>query len=255
LVLRLFPILFDFAPESFSTLLAEEGFSSVAEQRRGRTILMDLRPSLEHLRGAMLPHWQRELKAAERNRLELVEGTGQELFDSFIDIYKEMVARKRFIEPNDIHQFHRIQLRLPDQLKMKIMLCRSGTDFCSGVICSAIGDTAVYLFGATSNVGMKSKGSYLLQLELLKRLKANGILEYNLNGINPTKNPGTYKFKNELAGTNGRDVHFLGRFDSRAGALSTACVEFGEKARTVYRTLKEEGRTGRGLKLWLKRVS
>jgi hypothetical protein len=249
LVLRLLPILFDVDAKCFSTVLAEEGFSSAPEHERSRTILMDLRPSLEELRDGMLAHWKRELKVAQRNALETIEGTEPELFDLFIGIYKEMVSRKKFIEPNDIYQFRRIQAQLPDELKMKIMLCRSGKDPCSGLICSAIGNTAVYLFGATSNMGMKSRGSYLLQWKLLERLKTNGALVYNLNGINPTKNPGTYKFKNDLAGRNGRDVRFLGRFDSPGSLLSTLCVGCGDSARGMYRTLRRFQGTVRDLRL------
>ncbi len=38
------------------------------------------------------------------------------------------------------------------------MLCRSGDTTCAGLICSALGDTAVYLFGATSDAGMETRG-------------------------------------------------------------------------------------------------
>jgi hypothetical protein len=249
LVLRLFPALFDSDPPCFSTILAEEGFSSVVEQVRSRTILMDLRPSLGDLRDGMLAHWKRELKVAERNGLEIVEGTEQELFDLFIEMYKEMVSRKKFIEPNDIYQFRRIQEQLPGELKMNIMLCRSGKNLCSGLICSAIGSAAIYLFGATSNVGMKSRGSYILQWKLLSRLKARGTSVYNLNGINPAKNPGTYSFKNELAGRNGIDVQFLGRFDSAGSLLSSSCVGCGDAVRAMYRRLRRMPGTVRDLSL------
>jgi hypothetical protein len=248
LVLRLFPVLFDADPTCYTAVLAEEGFALSAGQARGRTILMDLKPSLTELREGMLPHWKRELKVAEKNGLELVEGTEQELFDQFIDMYKEMVSRKEFIEPNDIYQFRQIQAQLPDELKMRIMLCRSGKDVSSGLICSAIGNMAVYLFGATSNAGMKSRGSYRLHWELLDRLKANGISVYNLNGINPTKNPGTYKFKNDLAGKNGKDVQFLGRFDAPGSFLSSSCVGCGDSARGMYKSFRRLPGTVRQLR-------
>lgn len=255
LVLRLFPLLFDTDPTSLSSALTDEGFAPMAEQTASRTILMDLRPSLDDLRGGMLAHWRRELKVAERNRLEILEGTELCLFDDFIQIYKEMVSRKKFVEPNDIYQFRRIQEQLPEDLKMKVMLCRSGNELCSGLICSSIGNTAVYLFGATSNHGMKSRGSYFLQWSLLKGLKANGISAYNLNGINPNKNPGTYKFKNDLAGSNGRDVRFLGKFDSPGNLLSSLCIGCGDSVRTTYRLLRRIPGGIRDLRLGQKLVN
>ena len=116
---------------------------------------MDISPSIAELREGMKSHWQRELKAVERKALDVVEGTGEGLFTEFIDIYREMVSRKRFVEPNDINQFKLIQDRLPEKLKMKIVLCKSAGEICAGAICSEVGKTAVYLFGATSDAGWR----------------------------------------------------------------------------------------------------
>jgi lipid II:glycine glycyltransferase (peptidoglycan interpeptide bridge formation enzyme) len=239
LVLRLFPALFDDDLLCYSTILQEEGFSVLGGVSANRTILMDLSPSLEGLREGMMPHWKRELKIAERKKLEVIEGDEDELFAAFIKIYKEMVSRKKFVEPNDINQFRLIQAGLPKELKMRVMLCKSGDDMCSGLICSAIGNTAIYLFGATSNSGMKSNGSYLLHWKLLQTLKQQQVVVYNLNGINPARNPGTYKFKSDLAGRNGKDVRFLGQFESHPGNLGEFCVKGTESIRTVYRNVRQ----------------
>ena len=250
LVLRLFPLLFNDDPPCFSAILAEEGFSLSANQTRARTILMDLCAPLEQLREGTRPHWKRELKIAERIGLEVVEGAEDEIFEVFISIYEEMVSRKKFITSNDIDQFRSIQARLPEKFKMKIMLCKSRDRVCAGLVYSAIGKTAIYLFGATSNAGRKTSGSYLLQSRLVERLKQDGVAVYNLNGINPVTNPGTYKFKSDLAGKNGRDVYFLGRFDSRPGPLRYLCVKCGDAVKIVYQKLREITRTANGLKLW-----
>ena len=249
LVLRLFPVLYNDDPPCLKAILADEGFSPLAQDTPGRTVLMDLRPSIENLHEGMKSHWKRELKVAERKGLEVIEGSGEPLFDSFIDIYREMVSRKRFVEPNDINQFRVIQAQLPERFKMKILLAKTGDDICSGLICGAIGKTAIYLFGATSNTGMKSRGSYLLQWRLLESLKQGATTNYNLNGINPEKNPGTYKFKSDLSGQNGKDVYYMGRFDSRGSVLSSACVDCGEMLRKLRRTFKESVNAVRGGRL------
>lgn len=238
LVLRLFPILFD-GDSNFLAALKEEGFSSLGKEVPNRTILMDLRPPLEDLRAGMGSHWKRELKIAERNALTVTEGSEGQLFEAFIEIYKEMVSRKKFLELNDINQFKLIQEQLPENLKMKIMLCRSGESLCAGLITSAIGQTAIYLFGATSNAGLTSRGSYLLHWKLIGQLKQRRVAVYDLNGINPTKNPGTYRFKKDLGGRNGKNVYFLGRFDSRADIFSYSCVACADTLRRMYRRLRE----------------
>jgi len=249
LALRLFPVLFADGSSSFQTILAEEGFAPVGEAIHKRTILMDLTQSLESLRDGMRPHWKRYLKVAEKNGLEIVEGSGTELIESFISIYKEMVSRKNFAEPNDIRDFLRIQAQLPEALKMKILLCKSGGEVCAGLICSAIGNSAVYLFGATSNAGLEKRGSYLLHWTLIGKLKQENRTVYNLNGINPVANPGTYKFKSDLAGSNSKDLFYLGRFDSHAGAFSHFAVACGERLRALYRSVRELPRTLRAAKV------
>jgi lipid II:glycine glycyltransferase (peptidoglycan interpeptide bridge formation enzyme) len=243
LTLRLFPLVFDH--DSSSSMLAEEGLLPLAGEARRRTILMDLLPSLQTLREAAGGNFKRNLKIAERNQLEIVEGSDDELFDQFIAMYKEMVSRKKFEEPNDINQFRLIQAQLPERLKMKVMLCRSNGSVCAGVICSAIGNTAIYLFGATSNVGLKASGSYLLQWKLIESLKNGRIAVYNLNGINPVKNPGTYKFKNDLAGKNGKDVYYAGRFDIHPGLVNRSCIGFGDTLRVGRRQLRQFIKTTR----------
>jgi hypothetical protein len=238
LTLRIFPLVFEEDSLPFNAYLAEEGFSPVGTAARGRTILMDLSPSLIEIREGMAAHWKRELKVAEKNNLELMEGSNEELFEQFIDMYREMVSRKKFVEPNDINQFRQIQMRLPEESKMKILLCKSSAGMSAGSIYSVGGNSAIYLFGATSNNGMKSRGSYFLQWKIVEALKKDGVAVYNLNGINPEKNPGTYKFKNDLAGKHGRDVSYVGRYDAHAGQVRQLCIEGIDSARLTLRKLR-----------------
>ena len=237
LLVRLYPTLFEEEDGWVLPILEEEGFVRASNERRTRTILMDLTPSLDELQERLLPHWRRELKVAGKQDVEISEGREDDLFEKFIDMYKEMVARKKFQEPNDIHEFRDMQRCLPNEYKMQLILCHSHDGDCAGLICSAIGSTAVYLFGATTTVGLKRRGSYLLQWRLIQRLKEAHMTEYDLNGINPETNAGTYKFKRDLAGEKGRTVSFLGRFDSCESRLSLACVTVGEKLRRISRAL------------------
>jgi lipid II:glycine glycyltransferase (peptidoglycan interpeptide bridge formation enzyme) len=153
-------------------------------------------------------------------------------------MYQEMVSRKRFPEPNDIHEFQAIQRQLADKSKMRILLCRSNGVLCAGIVCSAIGKTGVYLFGATSDAGLEQRGSYLLHWRVVEWLKESGCSVYDLHGINPERNPGGYRFKKDFCGTNGRDVFFLGQFDSSSNRLSRACVTGAEKLRAAARSMK-----------------
>lgn len=239
LVIRLYPALFRDPLSSFPSILGEEGFSH-AKDAVDRTLCLDITRPATELRAGLRSHWKRYLKVAEKGGLEIIEGTDSKLFEEFILLYRQMLDRKQFAEPNDIRQFQAAQERLPEKYKMKIMLCKSGGEMCAGLICSAIGDTGVYLFGATSDAGLKARGAYLLHWRLIEWLKAQGISTYDLHGINPVTNPGTYRFKADLCGDSGRDVTFLGRFESCTNFMSQSCVALGENLRAAKRNVRKK---------------
>lgn len=219
-ILRIFPLLHDDSINSFADVLSQEGYIPVRSEDRGRTLILDISQPLDDLRKKLDQKWRNCLNKAERNELEVIEGTDDSLFAEFMGLYRELLQRKRFPEPNDINEFRMIQRALPIEYRMRIFLCRYNGSSSAGVICATIGETGVYLFGATNDEGMANKGSYLLQWKAILRMKNNGCRSYNLNGINPLKNPGSYHFKAGLSGKNGKDVCYLGRFDCYPGKLA-----------------------------------
>jgi hypothetical protein len=222
LILRIFPVLYDSNSNLYVDILLKEGYICVPEKNRGRTLILDICPPIEDLRKKLDQKWRNCLNRAERNQLKIIEGTEDSLFADFIGIYRDLLRRKKFPEPNDINEFRMIQRELPTEFKMRIFLCRSNGSSSAGAICTAIGDTGVYLFGASNDQGMANKGSYLAQWKAIQWMKNSGCRYYNLNGINPLTNPGTYHFKAGLSGKSGKDVYYLGQFDCYPGAINAA---------------------------------
>lgn len=237
--LRLFPRIYNDDDPCLGIVLREEGFSLSPNAVCNKTIVMDLTPSLDQLYEGLGRNWKKNLKLANKGRLELIEGTGEDLFEAFLGIYKEMVSRKKFVSFADINKFRVVQTRLPENFKMIIMLAKSDEGLCAGLICPAMGKSAINLFGATSNIGKKSHGSYFLQWRLIEKLKELGISTYDLDGIDPVANPGTFKFKKDLGGANGREVYRLGRFDAHPGPVSCACVNLGDGIKAIQRNFKQ----------------
>jgi len=171
--------------------------------------------------------------------LAVMEGSGEVLVEEFMKIYDEMLSRKMIVESNTFNYFKQLQAQLPEQFKMRIMLCRSGEDICAGLVWSAIGKMGIELFAATSNIGTQSCGSHLLRWKLVEELKRQGVTIYNLNGINPAKNPGTYRFKSELARKHGRDVFYMGKFDANTSTLGYSIIQFADVLRAGRRKLRQ----------------
>jgi hypothetical protein len=235
LVLRIRPGLFPGEKIPFHSVFKEEGYAPVLSEDKKRTLIMDLTPPMEVLRKGFDPKWRNHLNRSLRNGLELVEGQDDHLFGIFLNLYDELVARKNFALPNDIHHYRNIQERLPDEHKMRIILSYSNGNLGAGAICSAIGDTGITLFRATNKSGMANGGSYLVQWRILEWAKERHCSYYNLNGINPAKNPGTFEFKSGVCGKNGRELYYPGVYDaypSIAHKYGTRVLEF---ARGLYR--------------------
>lgn len=224
LFLRIFPFLLDADDPCLKEILCSEGFVSEPDVIPQQTLLLDLSPELEQIRKNFDQKWRNCLNRAEKNLLEIKEGTDDAMFGEFIGIYRELIDRKKFKEPNNINEFRIMQRELPDKYKMGIFLGHKDGEVSSGAICSATGNTGVYIFGAVSDQGMKTNGSYLIQWKIIQWMKKSGCLFYNLNGINPKKNPGTYHFKAGIAGKSGKDVRYLGRFDCYFGSLSATII-------------------------------
>ena len=224
LFLRCYPFLFESDGIDYRAILAEEGFVEAPGETPQRTLLLGLEPSLDELRRNFDHKWRNRLSKAERNGLECEEGSEDPLFGRFIELYRALLDRKKFEEPNDIREFRGLQRQLPDQHKMRVVLVGSSGAPSCGAVFTAVGATGVYLFGACNELGMTTNGSYLAQWKAIQWLKQQGCRHYNLNGVNPEKNPGTYHFKAGIAGKAGRDVRYLGRFDSYQGSIAATGI-------------------------------
>jgi lipid II:glycine glycyltransferase (peptidoglycan interpeptide bridge formation enzyme) len=176
-----------------------------------RTFVLDLDPPLDELRRNLEQKWRNMLNNAEKKQLKIIAGNNDELFEQFIPLYEEMHARKQFGGAAQMQDFLSIQKCLPSREKMRVLLCQENGVLVSGVVVTGLGDFGIYLHGATSNAGMKARGSYRLQWETIKWLKEKGIRYYDLGGINPEANPGVYHFK---CGFSAKDVLYLPPFSA-----------------------------------------
>ncbi len=217
LALRLFPLAFKEADQAIERILLEEGFAALPAARQERTLLLDLSTTLEELRAALEQKWRNRLNKAEKFGLQLAFGETTELLEKLETIYREMTRRKNIPDVSDFGHLRRAQDSLPADRKLKIIVCFKDGQPAAGGVFSAMGDTGLYLAGATSDAGLQASGSYLVQWRFLTWLKESGFLHYDLNGINPQANPGTYTFKRGLAGKRGREVEFLGKFQVADG--------------------------------------
>jgi hypothetical protein len=217
---------------------AEYSAEPYGEAETSRTMLVDLRHSLESIRQRLEQKWRNQLNRAERNALTILEPAPSDAFVLFGSLYGQMVERKGFSPPN-LHQFERIQQRLPEHQRMKILICFEEDAPVAGIVASAIGNTGIYLLGATNEQGMKCKGAYLLQWRMMLWLKQQGVEFYDLGGINPETNPGVYHFKR---GIGGDDIRYIVPLVACASAGSRVVANVLKLARRRERLMRVASR-------------
>jgi lipid II:glycine glycyltransferase (peptidoglycan interpeptide bridge formation enzyme) len=226
---------------AFSTFNAEP----LTHENAYRTFVLDLAPSLEELRKRFDPKWRNKLSGAERNHLKIIAGAGLEEYEIFCRIYRNMRDRKAFETTVDVEEFRRIQEDLSEDQRMRILICEDKGIAVAGLVVSAMGDSAIYLLGATSDEGLQSKGAYLLQWTALQGLKENGIRWYDLGGIDPEENPGVYNFKKGMSGS---DVFQMNPLVASDSSVSSAMAKAGMAMQRAFRGSSGASQLARTLK-------
>jgi lipid II:glycine glycyltransferase (peptidoglycan interpeptide bridge formation enzyme) len=176
-----------------------------------RTILVDLGKDPDSLRKNLHQSWRRNLKKAENNGIVVKWGSQEEYLHIFRDLYKAMLRRKGYSPSIDLEQYIDMQMNMKSRM-LTFLAYQDGSP-CSGAIVSFMGNTAIYLFGATDDRAITLNSSYLVHWKAMEQLKEMGAKWYDLNGANPERNPEMYRFKDGLGGKERREVSFIGRYD------------------------------------------
>jgi hypothetical protein len=234
LVLRIQPPLgTDLGHAQQKIVFEELGFLIMAEGRIYRTIVLDLSSPLDCLRKQLDQKWRNCLNNAEKRGLSIKTGSDDSFFVDFIQLFDGMINRKDF-DVDLVPGFYRqVQHDLPDNDKFKVTIVYENDQPITGHVCSILGDTCMYLLGASNESGLKNKASYLVQWSVVQKAKQMGCRIYDLGGIDPEGNPGVYHFKK---GMGGADVTIPGPYEIYPSTWSKFVVSMSER---VYRRIKK----------------
>ena len=128
----------------------------------------------------------------------------------------------------DVEFFKRVQMYAPAEQKLVLHLAWDHNVPVAGHLGSYIGNTAVYLLGATNVTGRSLQASFLLQWTAINYARALGSRFYDVGGVDEQTNPGVYRFKRRL---NGRPLTELAPYELAPGLLSRGVIRLAEAAR------------------------
>lgn len=212
----------------------ENGFQLSSKTKKPyRTILIDIRPSLEVIRKQLDQKWRNCLNNAEKQNISITGGTSSDLFEKFSLLYKQLRSRKEFDVDQDDRFFMGVQSKLDESEKLYISIAEIEGVPVAGHVSSMVGDTCVYLLGASSETALKTKAAYLLQWHTIKIAKDRDCQWYDLGGIDPENNPGVCHFKQ---GMGGEEVVIQGPYEYYPGWFLKLMVLNAEK---MHRWIKK----------------
>ena len=152
-----------------------------------------------------------------------------------MDLYRALTHRKEFDVDLTPEFYLQSQKKLAEYERFIITLVYEGGQPVAGHVASFLGDTCVYLLGATNEAGLKNKSAYLAQWSVIHKAKERGCRFYDLGGIDPENNPGVHHFKKGLGGVDRSEYRRRGRLNTLPDSYRRALVVSGEK---VYRLIR-----------------
>jgi hypothetical protein len=206
---------------SVADVFLSHGFGIAASRKPYRTLLVDLARAEDEIRAGLGHKWRNQLNASLRQPPAVEFTSGPGALARFSPLLAETSQRKGFRPELDASFFDSVQQVAGAEERMLVATAVKNEQDVAGVVASILGDTAVYVLGATTVEGMKSKASYALHWQVMLTARERGCRWYDLGGIDHENNPGVHHFK---AGFGGAEVVAPGPFERRptgvAGLIS-----------------------------------
>ena len=206
--------------ESFLAAFEKVNLSPMPELGRYRTVMIDLGPEASEVRQQMGRQCRKHLARSEKNDLALEVSDQPEAYRHFVRLYQGMKARKQFETAVSVDEFGRMQDSLIGSSRMHTFLAKKDGEAVGALVCSLMGNTAIYLLGATDGRARELEAGYFLHWQAMLWLKEHGARWYDLGGIDPETNPGGFQFKSCFGGVDSLQLPAHCLVENRASHLA-----------------------------------
>jgi hypothetical protein len=174
----------------------------------GMSMEFDLSKTEDELLAGLSRRWNRNLKAARKNKLIIKKCLNPNI-EEICRVYSEMEANKNLPQLFSQEKLENLFKYSADNLIFYRCEDEEGRLLCFRG-CLIVGRRATDYLAAADEQGRMMRASYATLWELLLECKKQGVTSYDLGGIDPWANPGVYTFKKE---TGARETEALGEWD------------------------------------------
>jgi len=187
--------------QAVASCMSDSGFAPSENDRRPRTVILDVTPSPSELRTRLKKKWRQHLNKVEKSSVTVRVGTEVVLLDQLIAMYLAMHKKKGFSASTNLEVLRRTQIDLPEPLKLRVVMAYNADGVpVSGHASSHLGRVGQSILAATTDEGYELQAGYAVWWQTILAAKADGMHFYDLGGIDPATNPGGYQFKSGFGG-------------------------------------------------------
>jgi hypothetical protein len=159
---------------------------------------------------SLTKEWRRNLKKALASDLDIRFCADEASFRQYASLHARMVERKNTSRAGPVHLLPRLRADLPESVLRLVLVSHQGQPV-AGAVIARLGDTAYYIFGATSEEALSLRAGFALQWWIVRWLSRQGLRWYDLGGT--AGNKGLESFKSGLSGRRGRIVSVPGEYE------------------------------------------
>ncbi|MBN1994343.1 MAG: peptidoglycan bridge formation glycyltransferase FemA/FemB family protein [Anaerolineae bacterium] len=231
---------FELGGQAMLDMLAQRGWHFSPEQIQFRnTVIVDLTLEPDDLLAALKSKWRYNIRLAERKGVAIRQGNSDDI-STFYRMYAHTAARDGFLIRPQAY-YRQIWQRFLAAGQAEMLLAAVEDEVVAGLILFIFGQTAWYMYGASTEQHRQLMPNHLLQWAAMRRAKERGCARYDLWGAPDVFNKadgmwGVYRFKQ---GFGGQVVQGLGAFDYPANRpLYWAFTVVLPRLRSLLRRLK-----------------
>ncbi len=190
------------------------------------TMFVDISPSEEELLANMKGKTRYNIRLAENKGVEVVEDNSLEAREHFFEMLKVTAERDGFSIRRPREYQMAVWQSMYDRDRANLYFATHEGDRLAGFLAYTFGKKYWYHLGASTNEKRNLMAPYLLQWEVMRRMKARGMTYYDMGPVPSPDNLneddpmwGVYRFK---VGFDGQIADFLGSLDLPVGKARAA---------------------------------
>ena len=181
-------------------ILKRDGISAADQSRRYQTMMLPIDAEPDLILAGCSKNWRRNLRRAERHSHELSFGRDTASFWALLPLDEDLRARKGFDRQASVEFFGRVQERVNPGDEAIVLQYRDADGLQAGLIFHCLGEVCVPHILVTSVEGLRNYAAYAVTWASLEYAREQGCEWYDLGGIDPEENPGSYDFKRGMRG-------------------------------------------------------